>query len=88
MAHNTLQPLQIGIIGHPALLHQNLLHFRQLQECHQVPKQSQMIIIPVYNEMQIARLDGLLITGWQLQHLYRKVAPLQESILHRNDYHL
>ena len=85
MAYNSLQPLQIGIIGHPALLHQNLLHFRQLQEYHQVSKQSQMTVIPVYNEMQIARLDGLLITGWQLQHLYHKVAPMQKSILHRID---
>lgn len=81
MTHFSPQTLQIGMIGHTTLLCQNVIRFRQMQERHQLYHDFQVITIPVYHKMQIAQLDGLLITGWQQQMLYHQIVPLQTAIL-------
>ncbi len=81
MTHNSPQTLQIGMIGHTTLLRQNILRFRQLQEAHLLCLPFQIITVPVYHKMQIAQLDGLLITGWQQQTLYHQLYPLQTAII-------
>ena len=77
--------LQIGMVGHPALLRYNILQFRQLQAEWQDAMSIQISVLPIYHPMQIALLDGLLITGWHYPSLYRRVYPLQQSILHRQE---
>ena len=71
MPPETIEPLRIGIIGHPVLLRCNILQLRKFP----------VSILPVYHPMQIAQIDGLLITGWHYPSLYRNLYPLQGSIL-------
>ncbi|MBQ2905808.1 MAG: hypothetical protein IJE54_04390, partial [Peptococcaceae bacterium] len=65
MPPETIEPLRIGIIGHPALLRCNILQLRKFP----------VSILPVYHPMQIAQVDGLLITGWHYPSLYRNLYP-------------
>ena len=76
MTHISPQTLQIGMIGHTTLLRQNVIRFRQIQEHYPF----RIISFPIYRSMQIAQLDGLLITGWQQQNLYHQIFPLQTAI--------
>ena len=75
MPSNSFHTLQIGIIGHPALLRYNILQLQKFS----------VSVLPVYRPMQIAQIDGLLITGWHVPNLYHRVYPLQESILRHLD---
>ena len=77
--------LQIGMVGHPALLRYNILQFQHLQTEWQDSTSVQVSMLPIYHPMQIAGIDGLLITGWHYPNLYRRVYPLQQSISHRLD---
>lgn len=68
--------LQIGMVGHSFLLQQNILRFQQIQQ--QWP--DQITAIPVCHPIQLAQLDGLIITGWQYQNICRYLLPLCKSL--------
>ncbi len=74
--------LHIGMIGPPLLLRQNAEIFQQdifQQDRFEPPIEA----YPVRTAQQIAKLDGLLITGWRpeqyAQQLYRLRAPVKEQ---------
>lgn len=85
MLSNSFSSLQIGLIGHTALLQQNIRQFQKIQQNHQDNTALQLTILPIYHAMQIAQLDGLLITGWYYPSVYRRLLPLYSSILNRID---
>ena len=85
MTADSTQTLQIGMIGHPALLRQTMMQLAPLQTQWNHTAAIQVSALPVYHPMQIALVDGLLITGWHYPSLYRRVYPLQQSILLRRE---
>lgn len=86
MPFHAIQTLQIGMIGHPMLLHNALMQFQPLQLQWQHTASVQISVLPVCHPMQIALLDGLLITGWHYPTLYRRVYPLHQSILRQQEH--
>lgn len=85
MAEVFSDTLRIGMIGHSALLRQNIIRFQQIQHDREEQNLLQITAFPVYNNIQIAQSDGILITGWQPWELYRRVVPLRQSILEHLD---
>ena len=85
MQTNTIQTLQIGLIGPPALLRYDILQLQDVQLCAQDPISVHISIQPIYHPMQISDIDGLLITDWHYPSLCRRLYPLQKSILHRQE---
>lgn len=83
MASRFTQTLQIGFLGHPALLRCNRMAFQELQS--NTPH-STFALIPVSQAVQVAQLDGLLISGWHYPTLCRRICPLQKSILAQQDH--
>lgn len=79
----SLQTLQIGMIGHPALLRYNMVQIREAKEEAGILSDIHISVIPVYSSVQIAQLDGLLITGWQYPQVFYRIYPLYPSILCR-----
>jgi len=77
--------VQIGILGHPVLVQQNIRHLRYVQEQTPEYQQLQMAVVPLYRNLQIAGLDGLLITGWQEYTLSRRLLPFKQTILAQKD---
>ncbi len=74
------QTLQIGLIGHADLLRQNIIRLQQLQNDWQTRFSVQLTAIPIYHPIQLTGLDGLLITGWHYQTVYRRLSPIHKSI--------
>ena len=72
--------LQIGLIGHTDLLRQNIMRLQELQNDWQLRFSIQITAIPIYHPIQLAGLDGLLITGWHYPNIYRQLYPLHKSI--------
>lgn len=85
MTESISDTLRIGMIGHSALLHQNIIRFRKIQNSWQSKNPLQITAFPVYNERQLAQLDGLLLTGWYAPNLYCTITPLRQSILEHLD---
>lgn len=85
MQSHSFPSLQIGLIGHTALLQQNILQFQKIKQTCTDCIPGNLTILPIYHAMQIAQLDGLLITGWHYPSVYRRLLPLYNSILNRVD---
>lgn len=85
MQTNTIQTLQIGLIGPPTLLRYDILQLQEVQLYEQNPIPVHISFRPIYHPIQIADIDGLLITDWHYPSLCRRLYPLQKSILHRQE---
>lgn len=77
------QTLQIGMIGSSALLRYNMMQLKEAQKRSVLLSNIQISMFPIYSEVQVAQLDGLLITGWQYPQIFRKLYPLYHSISDR-----